>query len=51
MNKTKVMISGKCQKLMEKAVRCHVVYVVEVLVAIQYNVLVVRSWYTRSVAL
>ena len=49
MNKTKVMISGERQKPVQKAARCHVVYVAEVLVVIQYNVLVVTSGYTRSV--
>jgi len=49
MNKTKVMISGEHQKLMQKAARWHVVSVVEALVLIQYSVLVVRSGYTRNV--
>ena len=44
MNKTKVMISGERQKP-----DGHVVYVAEVLVVIQYNVLVVTSGYSRSV--
>jgi len=50
MNKTKVMISGERQKPLQKATRwpC-VVYVAEMLVVIQYNVLVVTSGYTRSV--
>ena len=52
MNKTKVMISGERQKPVQKAARWpHVVYVAEVLVVIQYNVLVVTSGYTRSVVL
>jgi len=46
MNKMKVMISGECLKLMQKAARWSVV---EVLVIIQYSELVVRSGYTRSV--
>ena len=41
-NKTKVMVNGERQKLMQKAA-------VEVLVVIQYSVLVVRSGCTRSV--
>ena len=49
MNKTKVMISGERQKQVQKAVRCHVVSVVEVLVVIQYSVLAIRRGYTRSV--
>jgi len=49
MNKTKVMISGERQKPVQKAARCRVVYVAEVLVVIQYNVLVVTTGYTRSV--
>jgi len=49
MNKTKVMISGKWHNVMPKAVRCHVVFVVDVLVIIQYNVLIVRSGYTGNV--
>jgi len=52
MNKTKVMVSGERQKPVQKAARwlsgC-VVYVAEVLVVIQCNVLVVASGYTRSV--
>jgi len=44
MNKTKVMISAERQKP-----DGHVVYVAEVLVVIQYNVLVVTSGYSRSV--
>ena len=43
MNKTKVMISG------ERLQDGRVVYVPEMLVALQYNVLVVTSGYTRSV--
>jgi len=42
MNKTKVMTSGECQKPVQKAV----VSVVEMLVVIQYGVLVVTSGYT-----
>ena len=48
MNKTKVMISGErsqCRRLQDG----RVVYVAEVLVVIQYDVLVVTSGYTRSV--
>ena len=55
MNKTRVVISGEHQKQMQKAIRwpcdrCDVISVVEVLVVhvIQYNVLVVRSGYTRQ---
>jgi len=39
-NKTNGMISTERQKLLQKAARGHVVYVAEVLVVIQYNVLV-----------
>ena len=49
LNKTKVMISGERQKQVQKAVRWPCVFVVEVLVVIQYSVLAVRSGYTRSV--
>jgi len=42
-NKTNGMISTERQKLLQKAARGHVVYVAEVLVVIQYNVLVVTS--------
>jgi len=49
MNKTKVMISGEHQKRCRRLQDGHVVYVSEVLVVIQYSVLVVRSGYTRSV--
>ena len=49
MNKTKVMISGERQKPVQKAARWPRGYVAEVLVVIQYNVLVVTSGYTRSV--
>ena len=54
MNKTKVMISAERQKPVQKAARWplqdgRVVYVAEVLIVIQYNVLVVTSGYTRSV--
>ena len=47
MNKTKVTISvtSQCRRLQDG----HMVYVAEVLVVIQYNVLVVTSGYTRSV--
>jgi len=49
MNKTKVMkvenVRSQCRRLQDG----RVVYVAEVLVAIQYNVLVVTSGYTRSV--
>ena len=54
-NKTKVMIRGERQKPVQKAARwcgvvwCGLVYVAEVLVVIQYNVLVVTSGYTRNV--
>jgi len=48
MNKTKVMICGERQKPM-RLQDVLVVYVAEVLVVIQYSVLVVRSGYTRSV--
>ena len=50
MNKTKVMISIERQKIMQKAVRWHVVSVVEALVIILYSVVVVRSGYTGNVA-
>jgi len=43
MNKTKVIISGEWQNVKQK------VSMVEVLVIIQYMVLVVRSKYTRNV--
>jgi len=50
MNKTKVMISGERQKPSCRRLQDgRVVYVAEVLVVIQYNVLVVTSGYTRSV--
>jgi len=49
MNKTKVMISGERQKPVQGLQNGHVVYVAEVLVVIQYNVLVARSGYTRTV--
>ena len=49
MNKTKIMISGEHQKPVQKVQDGRVVYVAEVLVVIQYNVLVVTSGYTRSV--
>jgi len=46
MNKTKVEnVRSQCRRLQDG----RVVYVAEVLVVIQYNVLVVRSWCTRSV--
>ena len=43
MNKTKVMITGERQKVMHKAVRCHLVSFVKVLVIIPYSVVVVRK--------
>jgi len=43
------MISGERQKPVQRLQNGHVVYVAEVLVVIQYNVLVVRSGYTRTV--
>ena len=51
MNKTKLMISGERQKQVQKPARrlCGVCGRAEVLVLIRYNVLVVRSGYTRSV--
>jgi len=49
MNKTKVMISAECHKLIQKAARWPYLSVVEVLVVIQYSVLVVRHGYPRSV--
>jgi len=46
MNKTKVEnVRSQCRRLQDR----RVVYVAEVLVVIQYNVLVVTSGYTRSV--
>ena len=48
-NKTKVMINGERQSQCRMLQDGHVVYVAEVLVVIQYNVLVVTSGYTRSV--
>jgi len=45
MNKTKVMISEVRQRVMPCG---HVVFVEEVLVIIQYSVLVVRSGYTEK---
>jgi len=48
-NKTKVMINGERQSQCRRLQDGHVVYVAEVLVVIQYNVLVVTSGYTRSV--
>jgi len=48
MNKTKVMISGEWQKIMQKAGDGQKVSVVEVLVIIQYSVLVVRSGFTGN---
>jgi len=47
MNKTKVMISGEWQKVTQKA--GHVMSVVEVLVVIQYSILVISRGYTRSI--
>jgi len=49
MNKTKVMISGERQSQCKRLQDGRVVYVAEVLVVIQYNVLVVTSGYTSSV--
>jgi len=49
MNKTKVMISEKVKSQCRRLQDGLVVYVAEVLVVIQYSVLVVRSGYTRSV--
>ena len=47
---TEVMISGERQKeAVQKLQVCRVVYAADVLVVIQYSVLVVRSGYTRSV--
>jgi len=37
MNKTKVMISGEWKKVMQKALRWHVVSVIEALVIIEYS--------------
>jgi len=48
-NKTKVMISGERQKPVQKAARWPCGVCGRGLVVIQYNVLVVRSGYTRSV--
>jgi len=45
-NKTKVMISGEWQKIMQDG---HVVSVIEVLVIIQHHVIVVSSGYRRNV--
>ena len=46
MNKTKLEnVRSQCRRLQDG----RVVYAVEVLVVIQYSVLVVRSWCTRSV--
>jgi len=49
MNKTNVMTSGECQSQCRRLQDGRVVYVAEVLVVIQYNVLAVTSGYTRSV--
>jgi len=49
MNKTKVMISGECQKVRQKAVRWPRGSAVKVLVAIHYSVLVVTSVLVPSV--
>ena len=51
MNKSKATISRERQKPVQKAARwpCGVQYVAEVLVVIQYSILVVRSGYTRNV--
>jgi len=48
-NKTKVLVSGERQKPVQKAARWPCGVQAEVLVVIQYNVLVVTSGYTRSV--
>ena len=49
MNKTKVTISGECQKVRQKAVRWPCGSAVKVLVAIQYSVVVARNGYIRNV--
>jgi len=49
MNKTKIIISGERQKPVQKLQDGRVVYVAEVLVVIQYNVLVVTCGCTRSI--
>jgi len=49
MNKTKVVVSEEWQKVTTKAVRWPCGVCIEVLVIIQYSVLVVRSGYTGSV--
>ena len=49
MNKTKVTINGERQNRCRTQQDGNVVYVAEVLVVIQYNVLVVTSGYTTSV--
>jgi len=49
MNETKVMISGEVRSQCRRLQDGRVVYVAEVLVVIQYNVLVVTSGYTGSV--
>ena len=46
MNKTKVMISGECQKVRQKAERWP--WPIKVLVAIHYSVLAARNGYTRN---
>jgi len=48
-NKTKVMISGERQKPVRRLQDGRVVYVAQVLVVIQYNVLVVTTGYIKSV--
>jgi len=49
MNKTKVMISGNVRSRCRRLQDGRVVYVAEVLIVIQYNVLVATIGYTRSV--
>jgi len=49
MNETKVMINGECQMVKQKAARWSWGVWVQVLVVIQYSVLIVRTGYTRSV--
>jgi len=47
-NKTKVMISGERQKVMQKVVRWPCGSAVKVLVAIHYSVIVARNGYIRN---
>ena len=49
MNKIKVMISGECQKPVQKAARWLCGVCGRGLAVIQYNVLVITSGYARSV--